>query len=161
MKKLAIRKRSRFAAAAAGIGLVVASTACATESDNGDGSLVQPGQGNSQQEDDANASLVVNEPQAGETVTLPFELAVSSDVELGLIADQVPHMHVWFDDAMDQMMIIEGDGDLIDSAPDGATTLRVQVHTHDHQPISEVVEVPLTVEGGGDGGSQPDPPNDY
>lgn len=161
MRNLAIRKRSRYLAAVAAVGLAVALTGCAETDDpqapagQSDNQANEPG-------DNMNVSLVVDQPQPDETVSLPFEVAVTTDVPLGTIDSGAPHMHVWFDDAVDQVMIIESASQMIESAPDGATMLRVQVHTYDHQPASELVEVPITVEGGnGEGGSRPAPPNDY
>jgi hypothetical protein len=165
MEKHPSRKKSRFAAAAAALGLAVALTACGTEADSDDPPPVLPEEetetGN---ETDETVELSVTSPTEGETVTLPFQVTADAGVELGAMADQLHHMHVWFDDG--DFLVFESDTAQIEEAPDGETTLWVQVHTYDHAPASEPVGVPLTVEGGngtggeGDGGNR-GPGNDY
>lgn len=147
--------RFRYGVVATAAALALALTGCA-DPDAEPTSARQQGE----RAENLTVSLSVDAPQPNETVSLPFEVIVTTDVPLGTITSGAPHMHVWFDDAIDQVMIIEGDSDLIESAPDGATVMHVQVHTHDHVPASEIVDVPLTVEGGGVA-NRPGPPNDY
>jgi hypothetical protein len=161
MEKHPSRNKSRFAAAAAALGLAVALTACGTETDSNDPPPVLP------EEESGTGSetvqLSVTSPSEGETVTLPFEVVTDADVELGAMADEMHHLHVWFDDG--DFELIESDTAEITTAPDGATTLWVQVHTFDHVPASDPVSVPLTVEGNGTGGEGDNgnrgPGNDY
>jgi hypothetical protein len=106
--------------------------------------------------------VVVTMPEAGATVTVPFEVRVDSSVELGAIDDELHHLHIWFGDPSGQPLIVESGTATVEDAPDGDTTMVVQVHTFDHQPASDQVSVPLVVQGGS-GGQTPGPPpgNDY
>lgn len=150
-------RRSRLIAATAAFVLAAALTACG-EQDGGEpaedpGAQNPPAGESPAMEEDI--TLEVMTPTEGETVTVPFEVSVSSNQELGAIPDELHHMHIWFGDTTGQPLIIESDTTMIEDAPNGETTMIVQVHTFEHVPASEQVEVPLVVEGGSDG-----PPND-
>jgi hypothetical protein len=106
--------------------------------------------------------LAVTTPEAGATVTVPFEVRVESSVELGAIDDELHHLHIWFDDPSGQPLIVESGTATVEDAPAGETAMIVQVHTFDHQPASDQVSVPLVVQAGSGGQtSGPPPGNDY
>lgn len=165
MDVLPFWKRSRPLAAVAALGLAMALTAACGD-DGGDDDPDPPAQnppatGGAPEAGDDDITLAVTTPASGDTVTVPFEVSVDSSVELGAIDDQVHHMHIWFGDTSGQPLIIESNTTMIDDAPDGETTMITQVHTFDHQPASDQVTVPLTVEGGSGGESEDDDPYDY
>lgn len=162
MNVLAYRTKVAPFAVALALGLAIALAGCAQPEGDNDSTTGDPpaaGQG-----DQAAQTLTVNSPGDGDTVTVPFEVSVDSSVELGSIDEQLHHLHIWFGDTSGQPLIIESDTATIDTAPDGETTMIVQVHTFDHQPASDQVSVPLVVQGGGNGedpGYSPPGGNDY
>jgi hypothetical protein len=131
--------RSLAAGVAAGL-LLATAAGCAAEDSDGPG---LPAGG-------ADVSLDVVTPGDGDTVTVPFEVSVDSDVELGRAADEMHHLHVWFGEDQDDFDLYESDTARISDAPNGETTMWVQVHTFDHQPASDPVGVSLAIEGGHD-----------
>jgi hypothetical protein len=133
--------------AGAALGLLLATTAACGD-EGGPPSLPAAG---------GDATLEVLTPGEGETVTVPFEVRVDTDVTLGPIADEVHHLHVWFGDDQTNFDLYVSDTVQITSAPNGATTMWVQVHTFDHEPASEPVGVPVTIEGGDDNGGRSGP----
>jgi hypothetical protein len=150
--------RKKTLAAAAVLGLAAALTAaCAEETGPGNGT-VGLGNGEPAEQPGAGADEVMLElmgPLDGDVVTVPFDVVVGTDVELGPIADEVHHLHIWFgDDPTDQtgFDLYEADQVLVENAPNGEQTMWVQIHTFDHQPASEPVSVSLTIQGGTDGG---------
>ncbi|MPZ29113.1 MAG: hypothetical protein GEV12_22635 [Micromonosporaceae bacterium] len=159
MDVLPFCKKSRPFAAVAALGLAVALTAACGDSGDADPPAAQdpPATADAPEAGD-DITLAVTTPAEGDTVTVPFEVSVDSSVELGAIDDQVHHMHIWFGDTSGQPLIIESDTTMIDDAPDGDTTMIVQVHTFDHQPASDQAMVPLMVEGGSGGESQDEDP---
>jgi hypothetical protein len=159
-------RRNRASAALATLALVGLLAACATEDADPDQENPggQPPAESAAPGDAEEATLEVMWPAEGETVTVPFEVAVESSAELGAIDDQLHHVHVWFGDTSGQPLIVESDTTTIEDAPSGETTMIVQVHTFDHVPASEQVSVPLTVQGGSEGedqGDQTNPGYDY
>lgn len=157
MERHTSRRWTRAAAAAAAVTLFTALTACASDdpdetntdttqnqTDTGGETGTETGQ--------EQVELTITSPSEGETVSLPFEVTADADVELGSMADRLHHMHVWFDDG--EFLVFESDTAQIQQAPEGATTLWVQVHTYDHRPASEPMSVPLTVEGGNGAGGE-------
>jgi len=136
-------------------GLVTALAGCAQpegDNDPAGGDPPAAGQGDA-------PTLAVTAPGDGETVTVPFEVSVDSNMELGTITEELHHLHIWFGDTSGQPLIVESDTTMVENAPDGETTMIVQVHTFDHQPASDQVSVPLVVQGGGTGEAPPG--NDY
>lgn len=162
MDVLPFWKRSRPFAALAALGLAVALTAACGD-DGGEGgdsdppAAQNPPATSGAPEAGDDITLAVMTPAEGATVTVPFEVSVESSVELGAIEDEVHHMHIWFGDTSGQPLIIESDTTMIQDAPDGETTMITQVHTFDHQPVSDQVTVPLTIQGGSGGGESEDP----
>lgn len=131
------------------LGLLVTVTAACADGDGEEGPPALPGA--------AEASLEVQTPGDGDTVTVPFEVRVNTDVTLGPIEDELHHLHVWFGDNQSDFDMYVSDTAQISSAPNGETTMWVQVHTFDHQPASEPVGVPLTIQGGDEGGDRGGP----
>ena len=150
MDVFANRTRSRPVAAAAALGLVALfAAACGP----GEGDATPEGQDPpivTTPGEQGEMSLTVTTPSEGDSVTVPFEVSVDSGTELGTMAEQLNHLHIWFGDTTGQPLIVESD-----------TTMIVQVHTFDHQPASDQVSVPLVVQGGSDGEPSGPPGNDY
>jgi hypothetical protein len=157
----ACRTNGKPFAAAVAFGLVAAVAAACGPGDGDGGPGLAGGQPTAAAPTDQSIvpNLSVTAPAEGEAVTVPFEVSVDSSVELGTIDEQLHHLHIWFGDTSGQPLIVESDTTTVEDAPDGETTMIVQVHTFDHQPASEQVSVPLTVQGGSDGGGPPG--NDY
>jgi hypothetical protein len=157
----ACRTNGKPFAAAVAFGLVAAVAAACGPGDGDGGPGPAGGQPTAAAPTDQSIvpNLSVTAPAEGEAVTVPFEVSVDSSVELGTIDEQLHHLHIWFGDTSGQPLIVESDTTTVEDAPDGETTMIVQVHTFDHQPASEQVSVPLTVQGGSDGGGPPG--NDY
>lgn len=144
--------------AAAVLGLALVLTGACGETGDGDGDA-PAGEDPAGQPPAGDApALSVTTPAEGDAVTVPFEVSVDSSVELGAIAEELHHLHIWFGDLSGQPLIIESGTTMIEDAPNGETTMIVQVHTFDHVPASEPVEVSLVVEGGS---GDPAPPGDY
>lgn len=141
--------------AAAVLGLALALTGACGETGDGDPPAGEDPAGQPPAGDEP--ALSVTTPADGDAVTVPFEVSVDSNVELGAITEELHHLHVWFGDLSGQPLIIESDTTMIEDAPNGETTMIVQVHTFDHVPASEPVEVSLVVEGGS--GGDPGPPD--
>jgi hypothetical protein len=161
MDVFANRTRSRPVAAAAALGLVALfAAACGP----GEGDATPEGQDPpivTTPGEQGEMSLTVTTPSEGDSVTVPFEVSVDSGTELGTMAEQLNHLHIWFGDTTGQPLIVESDTTMIEDAPNGDTTMIVQVHTFDHQPASDQVSVPLVVQGGSDGEPSAPPGNDY
>lgn len=139
------RLRVRAAAAAAALGFALAMTACGDDDATDPVPTDPPGAEAPGSEQDSPATMEVLAPAAGETVQVPFPVRVDTDVELGPIDSERHHLHVWFDDDQEAFELHESEDMQIETAPEGETTLWVQVHTFDHQPASEPVGVTLTV----------------
>ena len=156
MGHLPHRKGSLLAAAAA-VGLAVALSACGTEPDpiapvpDPAAGSAPPATGTPPAEP-AGGEPRIASPADGDTVTVPFEVTVEAGVELGAIADELHHMHIWFDDTQASPSVIESDTATVGTAeipaPEGETTLWMQIHTFEHGPVSDPVSISLTVDGG-------------
>jgi hypothetical protein len=164
-RKLTRTRRSLTALAT--LGLAAALTmACADDNGNGTtgGTDATGDNGTSAGPAAGEASLSIVGPLDGDAVTVPFDVVVNTDVELGPIADGVHHLHIWFgDDPTDQtgFDLYESDEVQVMRAPDGEQTMWVQVHTFDHQPASDPISVSLLIEGGGGGSDQTSRGNPY
>jgi hypothetical protein len=148
----------RTLAAAAVLALAAALTAACAEEAEPDNGTVGLGNGEPAEQPGAGADEVMLEimgPLDGDVVSVPFDVVVGTDVELGPIEDGVHHLHIWFgDDPTDQtgFDLYEATQVQVENAPDGEQTMWVQIHTFDHQPASEPVSVSLTIQGGTAGG---------
>lgn len=143
------RRLRRSLAAAAMLGLATALTAaCADDASS------PSGEATGQQ--DAGTSLEILTPGDGDAVSVPFEVQVDTNVELGEIDDERHHLHVWFGDDQSDFELATSTTAQVEEAPGGETTLWVQVHTFEHQPASDPVSVTVTVDNGGGGGEQDD-----
>lgn len=145
------RKAIRSLVAGAVLGLLLATTAACADEDDGDGGAPALPAGSGE------ATLELLTPGDGDTVTVPFEVSVDTNVTLGPLADEVHHLHVWFGDDQTDFDLYVSETAQITSAPNGETTMWVQVHTFDHQPASEPVGVTVTIEGGDDNGGRSGP----
>jgi len=157
-----LRTGRRWFAAAAALGLAAAlAVGCGPGDDDPAGPALTDPPATAPPGDQA-PELAVTMPEAGATVTVPFEVWVDAGVELGAIDDELHHLHIWFGDPSGQPLIVESGTATVEDAPAGDTTMIVQVHTFDHQPASDQVSVPLVVQGGPGGQtSAPPPGNDY
>jgi hypothetical protein len=160
MDRLPFWNRSRLLAATAVFGLATALTAgCG---DQGGTESEGPGAQGPPVGSEEDATLEVTTPAESATVTVPFEVSVDSTMELGAMSAELHHLHIWFGDTSGQPLIIESGTTMIDDAPNGDTTMIVQVHTFEHVPASDQVSVPLVVQGGSDSeGTRRPPGNDY
>jgi hypothetical protein len=145
------RKAIRCFVASAAIGLLLATTAACADENDGDGGGPAPAAGSGE------VTMEVLTPGDGDTVTVPFDVSVDTDVTLGPVADEMHHLHVWFGDDQTDFDLYMSETAHITSAPNGETTMWVQVHTFDHQPASEPVGVIVTIEGGNDNGGRSGP----
>lgn len=158
MEKLPLKLRNRAFATLAAFGLAAAMTACGGDPEETDPVADPPAAGEQDGAAGEDVTMDVLAPADGDTVTSPFELVVDADVDLGAMTDELHHLHVWFGDDQTNFELYESETVQIGNAPDGETTMWVQVHTFDHQPASEPTGLSLNVEGGaasdGDGGEE-------
>lgn len=142
--------------AVAAAGLAIALTAC-----NTDPYLTGTAEGTA---DAASAGtdgdLLVIGPVDGDTVQAPFEVAVSTSVELGPAEDGLHHLQIWFDEKREETLTEHfADTLTVEKAPEGETTMWIQLADAEQQPVGEAISLALTVEpadGAQDGDGAPD-----
>lgn len=141
-------RRGATRAAAVAAGLVLLAAGCGDDGD--DASTGGSGDG---------PGLRVAAPADGDSVTVPFDLTVETDEELGEPDTGRHHLHVYYDGDTD-----EGDYDLVyedsftverDLEP-GEHTVEVVLAQADHSLTDQRDEVTVTIgEGAGAGGEAP------
>jgi hypothetical protein len=101
-------------------------------------------------------TLKILEPRSGAAVTTPFLLKVESNVPLGRVATGEHHIHIWFDDNSSDYSMIQGDSDMIVSAPPGHHVMHVSLVEPNHKPTGVQTSVTLDITLG----VQPSPSDD-
>lgn len=96
----------------------------------------------------AGASLTIEEPADGDTVTGPVRLSLSAEgVEIGPPESGNMHFHVYVDGSDDYLVLPAMQGTV--PVPNGEHTLRVVLAHPNHEETGTSDSVTITVSGGG------------
>lgn len=90
-------------------------------------------------------TLTVVSPTPGETVQVPFEIRVTSNVDLGRVSTGKYHFHFWFDNNTSDYNMIEANSGTVTSAPTGPHTLHVTLNYADHSATGVEVAVKINI----------------
>jgi hypothetical protein len=99
-------------------------------------------------EDDPGETVSVTSPGEDDVVSLPFEVTLEASVTLGTSDAGLHHVHIWFGDALDSYMVVEGNAGEVTSAPQGAHVMHVSLRNADHTDTGAETSVPLVISGG-------------
>jgi hypothetical protein len=99
---------------------------------------------------DPDRTVGVISPGPGDVVTVPFDVALDSNVPLGpSYVEEYYHVHIWFDDDAEAYSVIEGEVGQVTSAPEGQHEMHVSLHHADHSPAGAETSLPVEIRGGG------------
>lgn len=136
--------RTRLVVAAVAAGLTVALSAACHTDPYATGAAGDP-------PPTADGDLVVIGPVDGDTVTTPFEVAVGAAVELGPAEEGLHHIEIWFGDQREETLTRHfADTATVEEAPEGETTMWVQLADAGQKPIGAPITLAITVEPAGD-----------
>lgn len=105
----------------------------------------------------AKPTLAVSEPGTSAVVTVPFTVKVSSNVRLGTPGSGDYHVHVYFDDHVNQYIVMTGDTAEITSAPAGLHLMHMSLRHADHSAAGVETSIQLTIGRGGAASPKPSP----
>src|SRR5262245_27760825 len=131
-----MRKFSAIAAAA--IATVALSGACSNGASGSDSS---------------DATLTINQPAAGSTVTVPFTVQFASSEQLGGTSTGLHHVHLYFDNNTNDYVIVEGTTVQVTKAPTGQHMLHLSLRNANHSAAGTETQIALTINGGAGGPS--------
>jgi hypothetical protein len=97
----------------------------------------------------AKPTLAVSEPGTSAAVSVPFIVKVSTNVRLGTPASGDYHVHVYFDDDVNQYIVMTGDTTQITSAPAGVHVMHLSLRNANHSAAGVETSIQVTI--GGDG----------
>ena len=76
-------------------------------------------------------SVSVSQPAAGASVTVPFTVTLTSSVPLGAENTGLHHVHLYFDDNMNDYLVVRATTVQVTNAPPGAHTMHISLSTAD------------------------------
>ena len=96
------------------------------------------------------ASLRIEQPAAGATVQVPFEVQLASSVELGPPESGDYHVHLFFDGDDKNYEVVNGTTYIVQKTPGSGThTIDATLHNADHSPAGARDSMEVTVAGAG------------
>jgi hypothetical protein len=100
------------------------------------------------------ATLAVSEPGTSATVTVPFTLRVLTNVRLGTPSSGDYHVHVYFDDHVNEYTVLTGLSMQVTKAPAGVHVMHLSLRNANHSAAGVATSISLTI---GEGGSVASP----
>lgn len=100
------------------------------------------------------ATLAVVEPGTSASVSVPFTLTVVSNVRLGSPSSGDHHVHVYFDDHVNEYIVMTGPTTQVTKAPAGAHVMHLSLRNANHSAAGVETSIALTI---GEGGSVASP----
>lgn len=97
----------------------------------------------------AKPTLAVSEPGSSTAVTVPFTVKVSTNVRLGTPASGDYHVHVYFDDHVNQYIVMTSDTAEITSAPAGVHVMHMSLRHANHSAVGVETSIQVTIGGRG------------
>jgi hypothetical protein len=97
----------------------------------------------------ARPTLAVSEPGSTEAVSVPFTVKVTTNVPLGTPASGDHHVHVYFDDNVNQYTVMTSDTIQITSAPAGVHVLHLSLRNPNHSAAGVETSIQVTIGSGG------------
>lgn len=97
----------------------------------------------------AKATLAVSEPGSTAQVSVPFTVKVSTNVRLGTPASGDYHVHVYFDDNVNQYTVMTSNTILIADAPEGVHVIHLSLRNANHSTAGVETSIQVTIGTGG------------
>lgn len=97
----------------------------------------------------AKATLAVSEPGSTEAVSVPFTVKITTNVALGTPATGDHHVHVYFDDNVNQYTVMTSDTVQITNAPVGVHVLHLSLRNPNHSAAGVETSIQVTIGSGG------------
>jgi hypothetical protein len=101
----------------------------------------------------AKATLAVSEPGSTEAVSVPFTVKISTNVPLGTPASGDHHVHVYFDDNVNQYTVMTSNTVQITSAPAGVHVMHLSLRNANHSAAGVETSIQVTIGNGGSAAS--------
>jgi hypothetical protein len=103
------------------------------------------------------ATLAVSEPGTSSSVSVPFTLKVVTNVRLGDPSSGDYHVHVYFDDHVNEYIVMTSPSTQVTKAPAGAHVMHLSLRNANHSAAGVETSIALTIGSGGSVAS-PQPP---
>jgi len=97
----------------------------------------------------ARATLAVSEPGSTAAVSVPFTVKISTNVRLGTPASGDQHVHVYFDDNVNQYTVMTSDTAQLTNAPAGVHVLHLSLRNANHSAVGVETSIQVTIGSGG------------
>jgi hypothetical protein len=105
----------------------------------------------------AKPTLAVSEPGTSAAVSVPFTVKVSTNVRLGTPESGDYHVHIYFDDNVNQYIVMTSDTAQITSAPAGVHMLHLSLRHANHSAAGVETAIQVTIGGAGAASPKPSP----
>lgn len=97
----------------------------------------------------AKPTLAVSEPGTSAEISVPFTVKVSTNVRLGTPASGDYHVHVYFDDNVNQYTVMTANTVQIANAPAGVHVMHLSLRHANHSAAGVETSIPVTIGEGG------------
>lgn len=94
-------------------------------------------------------TLSVSEPGSNSSVIVPFTLKVDTNVRLGDPASGDYHVHAYFDDKVNEYIVMTGKSTQVMKAPAGEHVLHLSLRNANHSAAGVETSVTLNIGSGG------------